>query len=213
MVLWGAPSRLSADVLFFSGNLRTDANVTTCGSSPCTLVTDGDYAQWAAVVYPFTVNQTTTMEAITYSYGGGNTLSGHTVLPGGLEPYLSLFDSSGNFLASTFYGTTCPPGANSLGGNCFDVLLDGGTLKPGTYQIALSAFENMSFAENQGIGTLADGFTGLGNLEGDENLNYAFDVVLASNTPTPEPNAMVVLTIGCAALVFAKRRMRPNPAK
>jgi hypothetical protein len=215
MVLWGAPSRLSADVLFFSGNLRTDANVTACGAG-CTLAPsdpDWAWAQWAAVVYPFTVNQTTTMEAITYSYGGGTSLSGHTVQPGGLEPYLSLFDSSGNFLASTYNGTTCPPGANSLGGNCFDVLLNGGTLTPGTYQIALSAFFNLSYAENLGTGTLADGFTGLGNLEGDENLNYAFDVVLPSNTRTPEPNAIVVLTIGCAVLVFAKRRMRPNPAK
>lgn len=73
IVLWGAPSRLSADVIFYSGNLRTDATVTACGVG-CTLdglSSDGDYAQWAAVVYSFTVNQTASMEVITYGYGGG----------------------------------------------------------------------------------------------------------------------------------------------
>jgi len=51
------------------------------------------------------------------------------VIPeGGFEPYLSLFDASGNFLASTFFGTTCPAGANTntVSGQCFDELLDGG---------------------------------------------------------------------------------------
>ena len=199
LVLLALPSYLGANVLFYSGNLRTDANVTSCGSG-CTLGplnTDGDYAQWAAVIDTFTVDSTTSMEAITYSYGGGTSLTGATVSAGGLEPYLSLFDANGNFLASTFFGTTCPTGANSVGGNCFDVMLDGGTLTPGTYHIALTAFENMSLVEN-GMGTnLSDGFTGLGNLAAGENLNYAFDVILPQNTP--EPGTLVLAAIAVAA--------------
>jgi len=100
---------------------------------------------------------------------------------------LSLFDASGNFLASTYFGITCPAGANTVGGNCYDVLLDGGILAPGSYQIAISAFENMPFAENLGAGTLSDGFTGLGNLADGENLDYAYDVILSPVSPTPEP--------------------------
>jgi hypothetical protein len=63
---------------------------------------------------------------------------------GVFEPSLSLFDGSGNFLASTFFGTTCPAGAqtNTMSGFCYDVLLDGGVLAQGTCQIAISAFEN-----------------------------------------------------------------------
>ena len=143
------------------------------------------------------------MEAITYSYGGGTSLTGAVVPAGGLEPYLSLFDSGGNFLASTFFGTTCPPGANSIGGNCFDEALDGGTLTPGTYQIALTAFENMSLAENNGTGTLSDGFTGLGNLAPGEDLSYAFDVSLPQNAP--EPASLVLITIGFTILTLRKR--------
>jgi len=207
------PTSLAANVIFYSGNLRVDANVTDCGTA-CTLGlsnTDADYAQWAAVVYTFTVNTTTSMEAITYGYAGGTSLTGAVVAPGGLEPYLSLFDAGGNFLASTYFGTTCPAGANSLGGNCYDVSLDGGTLTPGTYQIALTAFENMSLVEN-GVGSnLSSGFTGLGNLADGESLDYAFDVILPQNTlpvNAPEPATMLLFPIGCAAL--ALRRIKPD---
>jgi hypothetical protein len=209
------PPRLAANVIFFSGNLRADATVTSCGLG-CILGpsnSDGDFAQWAAVVGSFTVTTATSMEAITYSYGGGTSLTGPVVPGGGLEPYLSLFDSSGSFLASTYYGTTCPAGANSFGGNCFDVALDGGILTPGSYQIALTAFENMSLADNYGTGNLSDGFTGLGNLAPGESLDYAFDVILPENQAVlpenaPEPASAVLVAIG-AALAFRIRNKWP----
>ncbi len=177
----------SASVLSFSGNLRTDATVLDCGPG-CTLTpanVDSDFAQWAAAVYSFSVPTPSLMQAVTVSYADG-----------GFEPYLSLFDASGNFLASTFFGTTCPAGAlvNPTSGECFDVLLDGGTLGVGGYQIAISAFENLSLAENFGSGTLADGFTGLGNLEPGEVLHYAFNVTLTSTSAVPEPSSAGLLT-------------------
>jgi hypothetical protein len=196
---------------YFSGDLRNNATVTGCGPS-CTLGvsdTDAVWAQWAAAVYPFTVTSTSTMYAVTFGWGGGTSGTGAVVLQGGLEPYLSLFDSTGSFLASTYSGTYCPPGANTIGGQCDDVRLDGGTLAPGSYEIALSAFWNMSFAENLGSGMLADGFTGLGNLAPGENLNYAFDVVLTSSSPgptdAPEPGCAPPLAAVAAAFLWSRR--------
>jgi hypothetical protein len=181
-------------VISFTGDLRTDASFTTCGNG-CTLDasnTDSDYAQWAAFGDSFTVPVNSFMSAISFSYGGGTNGNGAVIARNGFEPYLSLFNASGAFLASTFSGTTCPAGANTNTdtGQCFDVLLDGGVLAAGHYSIVISAFENLSFAENAGFGTLADGFTGLGNLAPGEDLHYAFDVIL---TPTntgavPEPD-------------------------
>ncbi len=125
---------------------------------------------------------------------------------------LSLFDASGDFLASTLFGTNCPPGANtnSVSGFCFDVALDGGVLSPGTYQIAISAFENLSFAENLDTGTLSDGFTGLGNLFPGEDLNFAFDVTLspAAVSPVPEPSSLLFVATGCSLLPAFTRRLR-----
>ncbi len=212
-VLAGASPRMAASTLFFSGNLRTDATVLDCGFG-CTLNssdTDFDYAQFAAVVDSFTVSSTSTMSAITYSYGGGTSLTGPSVAAGGLEPYLSLFDASGNFLASTYLATTCPAGANTYDGHCYDVSLDGGTLAAGTYYIALTAYANMSLAENYGSGNLSDGFTGLGNLQPDEDLHYAFDVILTPNSapppPVPEPNYTFLMGIALVAPFFL-RKMR-----
>jgi hypothetical protein len=201
-----AATSAQATVLSYIGNLGTDATVLPPFPSP---YTDGDYAQWAAVVDTFHVGTTSTMEAITFDYGGGTNGNGTVIAEGGFEPYLSLFDAAGNFLASTYFGITCPVGANtnSVSFACYDVELDGGTLAPGDYQIAISAWENMSYAENLGTGNLSDGFTGLGNLAAGEDLHYAFDVILASTVPVPEPDFVLpmagfLIGIGC----WAKKR-------
>jgi hypothetical protein len=206
--------QLQADILSFTGDLRNDATFVTCGSG-CTLGagnSDFDYAQWAAVERDFTVATSSSVQAITFSYGGGTNGNGMAIGAGGFEPYLSLFDASGNFLASTLFGTTCPPGANTNGisGQCFDVLLDAGVLAPGNYAIAISAFENMSFAENSGMGALADGFTGLGNLAAGEDMHFAFDVDLTSarTSAVPEPSSGALLAGAGLLWYLAARRSR-----
>ena len=209
LLAFAAALAANADTISFTGNLRADANVIDCGMG-CTLGaanSDADFAQWAAVVDDFTVTTDSAMEAITFGYGGGVNGAGASIAQGGFEPYLSLFDSSGNFLASTFFGTTCPAGANTntVSGQCYDVSLDGGVLAPGSYQIAISAFENLSFAENLGSGTLADGFTGLGNLADGEDLHYAFDVILTPTSPVPEPAFGWLFGIAVLALAAARR--------
>lgn len=80
----------------------------------------------------------------------------------------------------------------------------------GTYQIALSAYENLSFAENLGTETLADGFTGLGNLYPGEDLHYAFDVNITPGStppaPVPEPASGVLRTLATGAFAMFRRK-------
>lgn len=205
--IW-AQAALAATVSF-TGDLRADATFVDCGGG-CTLGagnSDGDYAQYAAVVRTFNVPIASAVQVITFSYGGGVNGAGTNILESGIEPYLSLFDASGNLLGSTFFGTTCPTGANanSVTGNCFDVLLDAGDLVPGDYQIAFSAYLNMSLAENFGSGTLADGFTGLGNLPAGLDLHYAFDVILDEPNAVPEPGPSA-LTMGLLLAMCLRTR-------
>lgn len=196
------------DVVFYSGDLRTNATFASCGPS-CSLVTDADYAQWAGVQINFSLVNPATITATTLSFGGGTSASpAHTVVPaGGFEPYLSLFDSGGNFLASTYLGTTCPAGAGSVLGSCFDVQLTSGPLAAGNYSLLVTAYANQSHAENLGTGTLADGLTGLGALNGSENLNYALDLDRGVQPAvTPEPGSFALFLIGGAAILIGRRR-------
>jgi hypothetical protein len=207
LVLW-VP--VHAGTISFTGDLATDATFLPPFSPP---YVDGDYAQYAAAVRLFHVTSSSAMQAITFSYGGGVNGAGSTITDSGFEPYLSLFDAAGNFLASTFFAATCPSGAhtNSSTGFCFDVLLDGGVLATGDYQIAISAFENLSSAENLGSGTLADGFTGLGNLAPGEDLHYAFDVILTDTSSVPEPSTLFSTTgalLAVAVVHFLNRKER-----
>src|SRR5215831_14903544 len=58
-----------ADTVSFTGDLRNDATFLSCGLA-CTLSasnSDGDFAQWAAVVRDFNVSTTSAMQAITFS--------------------------------------------------------------------------------------------------------------------------------------------------
>ena len=100
-VLAVGTGQLHADILSFTGDLRTDATFISCGSG-CTLDagnSDFDYAQWAAVERDFTVATSSLVQAITFSYGGGTNGHGLAIGASGFEPYLSLFDASGAFLA------------------------------------------------------------------------------------------------------------------
>src|SRR5262249_26047197 len=78
----GSVFHASAATISFTGNLRADATFLPCGAG-CTLSagdSDADFAQWAAVVRGFDVASTSTMQAITFSYGGGINGQG-TVIP------------------------------------------------------------------------------------------------------------------------------------
>ena len=116
---------------------------------------------------------------------------------GGVDPYFTLFSGSGG--AATFYDSNYLQ-ATSTGGDFTWT----GTLAGGTYEIALGAFENMSFAENLGSGTLADGFIFLGDPNSLGNGSYSLNVT----TAVPEPSGALLLVFGVAALATRIRRSR-----
>jgi hypothetical protein len=116
---------------------------------------------------------------------------------GGVDPYFTLFAGSGG--TATFYDSNYLQ-ATSTGGDFTWT----GTLAGGTYEIALGAFENMSFAENLGSGTLADGFIFLGDPNSLGNGSYSLNVT----TAVPEPSGALLLVFGVAALATRLRRSR-----
>lgn len=114
---------------------------------------------------------------------------------GGADPYFTLFrgsNSTASFVDSNFAQ------AFSTGGD----FAFSSVLAAGNYMIALGTFANMSFAENAGTGTLADGFTGLGEPTSLGDAHYSLSVT----TPVPEPSTSVLMTFGLAMTLLAFSR-------
>jgi hypothetical protein len=121
------------------------------------------------------------------------------------EPYLTLFQLTGG--AATFFDSNYIQ-AFSTGGD-----LDySATLAKGTYEVALGVFANLSFAENYGSGTLADGFTSLGDPDSLGDGSYAVQVKLGSGTTVsapeidPAPAVDVLTLLAGTVLVLRSRR-------
>ena len=132
--------------------------------------------------YAFMLASPSTVSVQSYGYGGsagapgGKNLAGTTIPAGGFDPYVSVFLGTGPtsaFIASNDDGA-CPPGITDIG-LCVDSSLTL-ILAPGTYTVVLSAFKNMSLAENYGSGTLGDGFVDLGIFDSARSNAYAIDI-------------------------------------
>ncbi|MDO9314307.1 MAG: DVUA0089 family protein [Burkholderiaceae bacterium] len=115
---------------------------------------------------------------------------------GGIDPYVSLFLGTGDqatFLRS-FAGTTVGD---------FDEIE---SLVPGNYTLAIGLYSNMSFAENFGVGTLGDGFTGLGG--SDFGTGY-YELVLTTRdgNEVPEPGSLYLVLGAAAAAALTHRSL------
>lgn len=136
-------------------------------------------------LHPFTLSAPATVTIQSYGHGGtgnapaGKNGAGAVIVSGGFDPYLSVFSGTGptaTFVAANDDGT-CPPGTVSDGA-CRDPTLSI-ALPAGNYTLALSAFLNLSIAENYGSGTLGDGFAGLGSF-GTRSNAWALDISASS---------------------------------
>jgi hypothetical protein len=165
----------------------------------------------------FTVTTTSDVTIETWSYSGGTNFAGQTIPAGGLDPIVTLFNSSGSLLGFN-------DDINTQAGQ-LDSLLSVQGLVPGTYTVALTQFDNYATGPN-----LSDGFNKGGaansnftltfapkgltgffwNYQGIERTgNWAMDIVTTASVP--EPSSLLLGGIGTLAgvgLVW-KRRTRP----
>ncbi len=172
-------------------------------------------------VINFTVAQTSQVMFETDSYGGG-TLGGSTVAAGGFVPILTLFSSSGAFLAADGGDGTCQAGMSSdpTTGMCDDAAITS-LLSAGAYTLVVSEFFNYANGPN-----LSNGFSEAGQGDftgpicGTTGGFYETDVApcvqrtdaysVTETTPlaatTPEPGSLVLCTFPIVALCFARWR-------
>jgi hypothetical protein len=104
------------------------------------------------LLYTFALSAPSTLTIQSYGYGGsgnapgGRNAAGSVIVAGGFDSYVSLFDGMGDaaaFLKSNDDGI-CPPGTAFPA--CHDSTLVINALAAGSYTMALSVFDNFSFA-------------------------------------------------------------------
>jgi hypothetical protein len=177
----------------------------------------------------FTLASSADIHIQTWGYGGtanapgGTNAGGLVILPGGFDPYVSLFAGAGSnavFLASNDDGGCGPASPDPA---CADSRLDIASLSAGAYTLALTLPNNFSIAENYGMGILGDGFIGL---QGDyydfysnsvRTSNYAVDVSSSGSLSTgvidptpavPEPASFSLLVTGLlTSAAFVRHRV------
>ncbi len=191
------------------------ANATTL-SYEGTFTTDDEIQYIDFVV---SVSQTVTVQ--TFGYAGGVDGNGIVVPEGGFDPFLTLFDSGGNFLAANDDAGCGLVNRDSGSGGCADSYIQL-SLDPGTYTLALTQTGN----EPKGI-YLSDGFTeqgqgnyscggGFGNFcdpatYTDRTGNWALDISgLEAGATAPEPATFDLLTFAGACIALVSLRRRPG---
>lgn len=132
-------------------------------------------------------------------YGGTVEFESTGYANGGAEPYFSLFSgslaskSTASFILSNYLESDID----------FDIST---VLGAGSYVVALGVWENMSFAENTGTGTLGDGFIFLGGPGLLGNYYYELEVTHPDDPghPVPDPGGTLLLMslglMGCSAV-------------
>lgn len=148
------------------------------------------------ILQTFLVGGQSTLTIQTLGYGGGVNGVGQSIVSGGFDPIVTVFDPSGVFVNDNDDGQ-CPPG-NVSEGNCFDSTLSLFITSSGNYTVALTASPNFSAGT-----TLADGFLGIGDFNGRSS-SYAFDVAIDTASSVPEPATLGLLICGIFLLIMRR---------
>ena len=135
-------------------------------------------------LYQLHLTQAGTLTITSGSYGAG-----------GIDPYVTLF--SGSDMSAVFVGSA------------IDDFSWSSPEAAGWYWVAIAEWDNYSFAENLGTGTLGDGFIGLGQAGYLGDGTYSVTVSLDTGLPAvPEPSPAWLLGAGLAALAARTWRAR-----
>ena len=159
-------------------------------------------------LFTFTVGSDSTVTLRTYSYAGGTNAAGQTIVGGGFDPILALFNSTGVFINQNDDGGSAHVPCDA--GRCYDTYLQA-LLHPGTYTVSIMAYSNFAVGPN-----VSDGFRGTGNFNGRTS-NWAFDVLGVDQAvqvggAVPEPATWAMMLLGFGAMGVALRKKKALPA-
>lgn len=168
-------------------------------------------------LFNFVVGSGSTISLRSWSYAGGTNAAGQTIVRGGFDPILALFDATGKKISEQD-DADCPNvAADAVTGACWDTFLTT-TLGAGTYTASVQQYNNFASA------SLATGFAydGAANqnfrngfvdaASNKRTANWAFDILnvtaaeLPPEAPVPEPAPFALLGLAVVGLAAARCR-------
>ena len=171
-------------------------------------------------LFNFTVGAPSTVTLRTWSYAGGVNAAGATILRGGFDPILALFDSAGALINQNDDGGASVP-ADAVTATHYDTFLQS-SLAPGNYTVSVADYANFANGPNLSNGfsngALSPGFI---DATGDIRDNHwAFDVlnvnaavvVIPRVDVVPEPESYAMMLAGLGLLGFIARRRKQRVA-
>jgi hypothetical protein len=187
-------SNVEAQSVTLSGYLNNSGNTALVGSDLGSPLFADD----------FEIANNVAIYVISLSEPGTINVASKGFAAGGVDPYFTLFQGTGN-------------SAPVIGSNFTQSFSTGGdfslpfTLTPGLYTIALGAFANMSFVENLGTGTLGDGFIALGEPDDLGTFYYELEIGLPlPSVPIPTMTewgiAIMTILIGLSSIYLMRKK-------
>lgn len=148
----------------------------------------------------FTADGTSTVTFRSYGWGGGTNAQGRTIVAGGFDPLLTLFNgTTGAFLLEQDNNSQLPQNP--------DFQLSQ-VLAAGSYRAVISASGNFANGAFPG-GNFSDGFSGNNDFFGRTSA-FAFDILNVNNaipTAVPEPSSLIGTALAGFTVVMFRRKL------
>lgn len=200
--------------IFFAAH----ANASSVSQTYTGTLTSESGSAGSVVLESFSLTAPSEVTIYTTSYGGGTNLNGTTTAPGGFQPNITLYNSTGFVVANqspTFSPIAHPDPTNGWKG---DGYLQDTDAPAGTYYVTLTDWQNQMSITSTGLNVSeaaylqfsGPGGTSFQDVQGNKRTgNYALDIsAVPFKSTVPEPATALLIIPALAGIILTNKQRR-----